>query len=54
MKAKKIEKRLTLKKETIVNLANTELDVVKGGTMATRDKDCPTRPLILCGTSLEC
>jgi hypothetical protein len=40
MKPKRIEKRLTLKKETITNLETTVMKDVKGGTALTNTGEC--------------
>ncbi|HRG37380.1 MAG TPA: class I lanthipeptide [Bacteroidia bacterium] len=41
MKKIKIEKKLSLSKETIAKLNNDQLSTIKGGTKLTRN-DCPT------------
>jgi hypothetical protein len=58
MKLKNIEKKLVLKKETIVRLDDEHLQKVKGGgdltvllTLCycyTEDTNCPTRPGVIC------
>ncbi len=53
MKKVKFEKKLRLKKETVANLNNTEMNVVNGGILyvSSRLKQCDT---CTCGTSGGC
>jgi len=56
MKAKKLEKKLTLNKATIVNLNNDQMDSARGGTAPTiepcTNRIC-TRPIV-CDTEWDC
>lgn len=48
MKTKKIERKLSFSKETVVNLNNDELNAIYGGTNFTRAYDCETLPKVEC------
>ncbi len=49
---KKIEKKLSLKKELIANLNKMNLAEIKGGE--TNTVGCPTYYATACGTTLKC
>lgn len=46
MKVKKLDRKLSLNKKTIVNLNSSEMNVVKGGD--TLDAECPSYTCISC------